>query len=464
MSHHEQSLDPADTQPLGSRALPAYRALVITGLIGLIIALAAALISEDSFRQGLQRFSFAYLLSFVFVLSIALGLLFFVMITHLFRAGWSVLVRRPAELFAANMPVLLIMFLPILAFVLANNGMLYKWAQPLSEMGEAANGSKHAATDHQIILAADVGHGASTTTHNGASHNSTDRTRVAPQDIGYISSKRPWLNIPFWIIRCLGYLTIWSAFGAWYLRHSVLQDQTADPTLTNKMERAAPAGVLIFALTITWGAFDIIMALDPVWYSTIFGVYFFAGCFGGAIATLILTLMGLQKLGQLRSVTVEHYHDLGKLQFAFVFFWGYIAFSQFMLIWYANLPATTYWFENRGASTAQGATNGWTWVSLLLLFGNLLIPFAGLLSRHVKRNRRALGFWAIWLLVMHWVDLWWLVMPQLSLDVKFPFVEFAAVVGLAGLFLAGVVRKTSVHRLVASGDPRLGESLAFENM
>lgn len=481
MAHHEHELDPADTRRLEDRARPIYNAGLIIGVVGLFVALGAATL----WGGGIQRFGFAYLISFAFVLSIALGSLFFVIITHLFRAGWSVVVRRPAEVYAATMPWIAVMFVPILLYVVANNGLIYKWAQPVDRMEhheEAGHGNagEHASSGetpaplsgHTIILTANQTHETPKTEHavstdqdHGSDYASFgDRVAVEHGEIEYIEAKRPYLNIGFWVIRFVVYFGVWIALGLWYLHTSTRQDATADPTLTNKMEGRAPLAVLLFAFTLTFAAFDLLMSLDPVWYSTIFGVYFFAGAFAGGIATLILTTMFLQNRGFLKAVNVEHFHDLGKLQFAFVFFWGYIAFSQFMLIWYANLPETTYWYADRGASTAVGATNGWTWVSLALLFFNLLIPFAGLLSRHVKRSRKALAFWAVWLLVMHWVDLWWLVMPQYSENVTFGLVEIGCTVGLIGLFLAGAVRLAAKHSLVPVGDPRLGASLGHENI
>lgn len=482
MAHHEHELDPADTRRLEDRARPIYNVGLLFGLGGLAVALIAAL----TWGGGVQRFGFAYITAFAFVLSIALGSLFFVIITHLFRAGWSVVIRRPAEVYAATMPWVGVMSIPILLFVFANNGLVYKWAQPVEKMehheeGHGAEGD-HAAIgaedgqahghDATIVLAANEAHAApghdkphaDKAGHGGDHAGYTDRVAVGHGEVGYIEGKRAYLNVGFFIIRFFLYFGVWIALGLWYLHTSTRQDATSDPGLTNKMEGMAPLAVLLFAITLTFAAFDLLMSLDPVWYSTIFGVYFFAGAFGGAIATLILTTMFLQNRGFLNAVNVEHFHDLGKLQFAFVFFWGYIAFSQFMLIWYANLPETTYWYAYRGVSTYPGATNGWTWVTLALLFCNLLIPFAGLLSRHVKRNRKALAFWAVWLLVMHWVDLWWLVMPQLSDKVTFGLVEIGCTVGLVGLFLAGAVRVAAKHSLVPVGDPRLGASLGHENI
>ena len=158
-----------------------------------------------------------------------------------------------------------------------------------------------------------------------------------------------------------------------------------------------------------------------------------------------------------RTITIEHYHDLGKLLLGFVVFWGYMAFSQYMLIWYANIPEESVWYLAR-------QTGAWTWVSLGLLFGHLLIPFLGLLPREAKRRRMVLGVWAVWMLVFHWIDIYWLVMPTFA--PRAPAVRTDRPVlhgGLGCLFLAGIVRTAGAVRVAPLGDPRLDESLAFEN-
>jgi hypothetical protein len=181
-------------------------------------------------------------------------------------------------------------------------------------------------------------------------------------------------------------------------------------------------------------------------------------------AAIILFAMALQIFGRLKtSITIEHYHDLGKLLFAFVIFWGYIAFSQYLLIWYANIPEETNWYLIR-------QTGPWVWVSLALLFGNLLIPFCGLLSRHAKRHKWSLAFWSVWLLAMHWLDLYWLIMPSLSVRTgthatTLPFgpVDVCLFLGIGGIYVAGIIHVAGKHPLLPLADPRLEESLAFEN-
>jgi hypothetical protein len=223
--------------------------------------------------------------------------------------------------------------------------------------------------------------------------------------------------------------------------------------------------MVIFGITLTFAAFDLLMSVDPVWFSTIFGVYFFSGCAVAIFATLILAVFTLQRCGYLpKAVTIEHYHDLGKLLFGFTFFWGYIAFSQYMLLWYANMPETSEWFAKRGATTVARDISPWTTVSLLLLFGQLLIPFVGLLSRHVKRAKGLLVFWAVWLLVFHWVDLFWLIMPALDGKFHFGLLEPLCLVGMGGIFVAVILWIAQQHSIVAVGDPRLHDAIVFENI
>ncbi|MFA9477585.1 hypothetical protein ACERK3_04675 [Phycisphaerales bacterium AB-hyl4] len=458
-------LSESETRPLGDRAWPVYSLGFLLGLGGLLLAVLVAFFLPD----GGRRFAFAYLVSYSFVLAITLGCLFFVLITHLFRAGWSVLVRRPAEAIAANMPVVAVLSAPILLFALLGDGQLYPWAHWDMESAQAAHAEAAAEAEAVAMEISAAQQGVELPA-------STRRMELNPYDqaavdgevvpgMHYVMGKRAWLNIPFFGLRWIFYMVVLSGIAIWYWRTSVKQDVTADAALTRKMEIFAAPAIVIYGVVITFLSFDLIMSLDPLWYSTVFGVYYFSGGMLAALSVMILTLIGLQKWGWLTHVTTEHFHDLGKLLFAFVFFWGYIAFSQYMLLWYASLPDTAYWFEMRGASTVVGRGNAWTVIVLALLFGHLLIPFAGLLSRHAKRNRAVLAFWCVWLLVFCWLDLYWVIMPMFEhRTIPVPVVELLCLVGIVGITLAGAVRTAAGHSLVPSGDPRLGESVAFHNI
>ncbi len=282
----------------------------------------------------------------------------------------------------------------------------------------------------------------------------------------FVYKKGLYLTRGFYTVRWVIYLLVWGLVGRFFYKNSLRQDQTGDVSLTNRREWWAPLSVAAFAVTITLASFDLLMSIDPVWYSTMFGVYFFAGAFIAGISTIILTLMAGQKYDYFPAVTTEHFHDLGKLLFAFVFFWGYVGFSQFMLIWYASLPETTYWWAIRGVTTlATEPTYGGAWskVAILLLFGHLFIPFAFLLSKHVKRNRKALMVTAIWMLFMCWLDLFWITLPALS-SPKFllPIPELLCAAGCVAILVGGALKIASRASLTAYNDPRMHESLALD--
>ncbi len=239
---------------------------------------------------------------------------------------------------------------------------------------------------------------------------------------------------------------------------SVRQDADGDVARTIAIERFSPLAIILLALTTTFAAFDWIMSLEPMWYSTIFGVYFFSGAAVAILSALVLFVAVLRAFVVVRdAITVEHDHDLGKLLFAFTVFWGYIAFSQYLLIWYGNIPEETEYYLHR----SHGIWGMW---SLALIVGHLVLPMVGLLSRHVKRRPLLLGFWALWLLAMHWADLAWLIRPSAGSDAVWSApVEAACMFGLGGLWLAGWLHWASHCALVPLADPRLPESLRFEN-
>ena len=215
----------------------------------------------------------------------------------------------------------------------------------------------------------------------------------------------------------------------------------------------------MLAFTTTYASFDWIMSLDPTWASTIFGVYFWAGAIVASLALLTLTIVLLHSQGLLQNtITTEHLHDLGKLLFGFTIFWTYIAFSQYLLIWYANLPEETSYFILRRTGT-------WNIVSWSLAIGHFVVPFLMLMPRTFKRNPLILGLVACWILVFHYVDLYWLIMPTLHrsgflphwLDLTVPLAMFSATLALATWLSLG-------KPLIPVGDPRIQESLSFHNI
>lgn len=381
----------------------------IIAAIGILAMIVLALITGG--EDWARLLGFTWLHNFSFILSIALGGLIFVLLQHLTRAGWSITVRRLAELTSATLPILALVGLPII-FLMSS---IYHW--------------------------------------------------IGSETIGnYIGIKSTFLTVPWFLFRAVAYFGVWTWLALYFYRKSVEQDKTGDWRLTLKMEKLSPLGTILWALTASFFAFDFIMSLDYHWFSTILGVYFFAGCMVGFMAFLALTICGLQLSGRvLHVINDEHLQDVGKLLFAFVVFWAYIAFSQYMLIWYANVPEETSWYYRR-------QTDGWGMFGVILLFGHFLIPFLGLMSRWVKRNKGSLAFWSVWMLIMHWIDLYWLIMPEYSHEghggaaAGLALIDICGFVGFTALFvtiLAWVAKKPS---LVALHDPRIKESLAFHNI
>lgn len=377
--------------------------LLVVGMAGLALA---ALLSRTG-TDGGPRFFRAYLLSFLYFLSLTLGALFFVLISHLTRAGWNVTLRRVAEATTfAFVP------LALLALVLVPGlHSLYEW------------------THHEEVAKDAV-----------------------------LSGKAAYLNVPFFLGRLAFYFLAWNVIAHYFRRRSVEQDATGRPEITVRMElRSAPA-MIVFALTLTFAAFDLIMSLYPHWYSTIFGVYYFAGSVLGFFCLLPIVVALLRRRGLLRqAVTPEHFHDLGKLMFAFIVFWAYIGFSQYMLIWYGNLPEETIFFLIRQSGP-------WAAFSWVLVFGHFFVPFFALMSRHPKRRIPSLLAAAAWILVMHWLDLYWLVMPHASPQaIDFRPVDLACFVGIGGIFFWAMLWRLGKHDLIPVRDPRLVEAVAFEN-
>src|SRR6188508_3266258 len=256
-------------------------------------AAACALLGASNPKQ----FFFSWLVSFLFFLSLALGGLFFVLIQYATQGGWGIVLRRIGETIFALLPVMAVLFLPLLLGLRD----LYSWTVP-------------GAAEHDALL----------------------------------RWKEPYLNVPFFLIRAALYFGIWSFIALLYYRGSRSQDVTGDPAVSARLRRLAGPAIIVLALTQTFASIDWIMSLTPHWYSTMFGVYFFAGSFVGFIALLSIVSVAMRRAGLLDTViSPEHLQDVGKLLFGFTAFWAYIGFSQYFLIWYANLPEEADWFRPR---------------------------------------------------------------------------------------------------------------------
>jgi hypothetical protein len=466
--------------------------LVRIGAVVAVAGLAAALGLGFSGKSPLRPFLFGYLAAYVFVLAIALGALSFVLLQHVTRAAWSVCVRRTAENVAAALPLLALFGLPLLIAAASGNGTPWRWALPMDEKhiepGAEASAAKGEAEVDPLELRkkedrkkALEERGTTLTDAKWKAPEDPKDFKLDSLDLGKRNYGLHWLNPWFFILRIVFYLAVFSGMAIWYRRTSIAQDRTSDDTLTLKMQAAAGPCLVILGLTVTGLAFDLLMSLDPHWYSTMFGVYYIANCFLASYAVLIIAHYLLQRAGYLgRSVTLEHYHDMGKYLFAFTFFYGYIAFSQYMLMWYANIPEETEWMARHGVSTAYivplldgtFARNGWCRVLLVILFCHILIPFAGVMSRHVKRRPGLLAFWALWQLTFVAVDMFWLTMPEMGSttpnyygpEIMQVVITACAIAGLGGALLAAYGWLSGKAALRPTHDPRLADSLVFQNI
>jgi len=377
----------------------ARNAILFVALVGWIAALIGFASEPESFFSS-------YLVAFLFCISIAIGAAFYVMVQHLTGSAWSVTVRRLMEALMRTMPLFLLLFIP-LTFGLH---YLYAW-----------------------------------------SHADAAQDPLLRQKLGYLNDR--WYAIRGFLV--IGLFSLW----AWVLySKSRRQDDSGALRLTLSAERWSAPGLLLLFIGGSVASFDWIMSLDARWYSTMFGVIFLTGGAMGFMAVLILICLWLQANGYLtNTVNTEHYHDLGKWLFTLMVFWAYVAFSQYMLIWYANMPEETIWFKRR-------IDGSWLYVALLLVAGHFLIPLFAMLPRAVKRNRGALAFFAAWLLLMHYIDLYWQVMPVFypqgfGLHWLSP-VCLVAVGSTMGLAFWSSFREKP---LIPVGDPRLKQCLAFHN-
>jgi len=434
---------------LGPRLVRTGTALGIAGLGG---SLVWGLLLGD----GMKRFMHSYLLGFTYVLSFALGALFFVLLQHLVKARWSPTVRRVAEAMTSTFPLLFVLSLAIAIPVLSGYGDLFRWNASEEHVAEQM------APDYLASLeAAKAETPAAAAPSPEKAEQIEHQKRMLETHKHAMHAKHGYLNAPFFLVRLLIYFAVWIFLARFFFRKSVAQDESGDIGLTNSMRKLSAPGMILFAFTTSFASYDLIMSLEPAWFSTIFGVYYFAGCAISIMALLALFHYGLRRNGRLKhSVTVEHYHDLGKLMFAFVFFWGYIAFSQFMLIWYANIPEETFFYEFRWHTD-------WRMVTLLLLAVHLVLPFPLLMSRHSKRILPVLMVFSVWMLAAHWLDLYWLILPNFDWfdhSLVFHPIDILASLGFVGLFIAKTAGALKKVNLLPTKDPLLGPSLKFENI
>ena len=375
--------------------------------IGYVLLGLGLILGAIAFFVDHSRAVFNYLIAFTFMISIGVGALFLIALEYVAGADWSVPIRRVVEFFAAVTPLLALLVIPLLF----NIGELFHWSHP-----EA----------------------------------------VAEDEI--LQGKAPYLNVTFFIIRVFVLIGLWTLFYFFFIKNSKKQDSTKDQKLTTINIRLSAVFIPIFAVTLSIAAIDWLMSIEPHWFSTIFGVYFFAGTVLAALAAVTFATVLLKENGYLHpAMTNDHLFSLGALLFAFVNFWGYIAFSQYMLIWYADLPEETFWFLQRWEGS-------WAIISIGLIVIQFLVPYIALVTQPSKMNPKRLKFISIWILFAHLYDIFWLVMPEmeeLSGGYAFSWIDFVFPIAVAGVLILVFNFRAKKENMVPIGDPKLQRGLDF---
>jgi hypothetical protein len=397
-AHNEPTPKPERFELSSAGPLPGV--FLAAGAFGIGASLVGAFIDP-------RQFAFSWLFAFFYFFTVCAGSLFWILVHHATDAEWSVVVRRVLETKAVLVWLLVPLFLP---FVCPKIGpLLWKW----------------------WIIPAGMDH--------------------------VLDMKRGYLNLTFFFIRAAFFFIALGTVALLMRRNSTAQDGDGDPVHTVRMRKLAFAGLPLFGVSLTFAAVDWLMGLDHHWFSTMWGVYLFAGAAGSSMALLVLTVTWLKSKGHLNVVSTEHYHIMGKWMLAFCIFWAYIGFDQYMLIWYANIPEETSYFIRRNIGT-------WWPLSTALVACRFFIPFPFLLFQMTKKNNRVICFWAVWILAMQALDIYLIVMPMLHEDGFAPsWLDVTSFIGIGGLLAFVFLKLLASRNLYPNRDPRINLSIKLSN-
>ena len=401
MSDHSHAIVPPAAEKFDRKDLGGLpNILLLAGVAGLLLSFIGLFV--DSWRA---QFAHSYLFAFTYFFTLAVGALFWTCLHHATDADWSVVVRRQLENLATLIPHLALLFIPLL-FVAPH---IWRWWD------------------------------------------------VNPATDDLLRAKQPYLSHTFFHVRWVAYFVL-LGWVAWSLkRRSVAQDHDGATRHSLVMRKFGVAGIAAVGVCLTFAAFDWLMGLDYHWFSTMWGVYIFAGAAGASMSLLVLIVTALKKRGYLSVVTMEHYHIMGKFMLAFTIFWAYIGYSQYMLIWYANIPEETVYFITRN-------TNSWSWFSTFLVIGRFFLPFPFLLLQGTKKNPFYLCIAAGWILFMQMIDLYVVVLPSLHRTGFSPSIlDPLCLIGIGGILGWLFLRKLGATSLFPSRDPRLPASVNITN-
>jgi hypothetical protein len=440
MSHHVSFKD----LPQGGEKFEPAKGGKLINALGLIAVL-GLLGSGYYFFSSTSTFAYSWLFAVFFTFTFIVGGTFWIMLHAASNSSWGVAVRRLWENLANMVPVLAVLATPLLFPAVQTH--LYEW---MNHHREAAH---HVSADVPTVKEA---------LHHMAEDNA--HLHILVTKYGYLNLTEHFMPPFSWPVRFVLYFLI-----LWYIARtmrgrSLQQEQDGDIRHTIKSRQFSCRWLLFFALTVTFAAVDWLMGLDYSWFSTMWGVYIFAGCAWASMALTILVVIWLQSLGYLQKVvTQEHFHLMGKLLFAFTVFWAYIAFSQYFLIWYANITEETRFYLTRN-------TEAWRWVSIFIVAGHFVAPFLVLLSQDRKKKPLHMVLICCWVIFMHLVDMYWNVIPERgpSLGIGWwvdgawiqDVTALCAVFGTFGfLYLRGLAK----YSLYPWRDPRLIESVNVIN-
>lgn len=408
-------------------AAPSTGKALAVGLGG--IALTAAGI----FVSGGAKVAMAWLVALTFWVAIALGALFLVMIHHIFDAGWSVMLRRQYEHWLASFPWLALLFLPLLAVAWTQPTLLWKWM------------------DVHFDLAQVGGHGS------------------VGDDILW-AKKSGFLNVGAFTGFSLASFAIWIGLSRIFRRNSFTQDVDGDVKWTFSSRKWSAGGLPLGAITLTACIIFWVKSLDYHWFSTMYGVWYFAGAIRAALSLGLILMIWLWCRGDFKGLLNDnHLHSIGQLMFAFTVFWAYVTFSQYFLIWNANVPEETFWYNLREINNSDGQPNQWKWVGMTLLFGHFFVPFLTLIHYPVKINKRLMPWVAVWIAAIVLLDICYNAMPSKKLANGDPYPFFqdgliwtvTALVGIGGVCAWAYLRSFPTTKLIPIRDPRIGECLTY---
>lgn len=371
------------------------RALAV-GVAGVVASIAGALANPAQFYQS-------YLVQFIFWSGLGLGCLALMMVHHLSGGAWGLMIRRILEAGAKTLPLMALSFVPLVI----GAGHVYEWANP-----EA----------------------------------------VARDPI--LQHKAVFLNTPFWVARTLGYFVVWSLMAFLLTRWSREQDSTRQGVVDRRFQRLSGPGLVVYGLTVSAASIDWMMSVDPHWFSTIYGFAMMAGQGLAALTFTVLVLSMLAKDQPMAGVVDgNRLHDLGKLTFAFVMLYAYLTFSQFLIIWSANLPEEIPWYIRR-------LSGGWQFLMIGLMLFHFALPFALLLSANIKKDMGRLKVIAGLLFVMRIFDTVFQVSPQFHETLFVHWIDVTLTLGVGGIWLATFLWYLKGAPLLPVHDPSYKEALA----